>query len=608
MPTMQESLNAFSERLLQMQDERKQQKIDLTEKEKEVFAILESAVTSFDFSRNQRNDLEQSLYNAFDSFQKGILKLQQDMESRSGVRKALENLGDGLIVVVFGRTNAGKSTLGNFLRGKQLAGAAFPNAWKNGRISPSPINIVETATGSEINSGEMWFKEGSTETTREAQVSTLPGLLWLDTPGFGSMNDAELGALARKYVSRTDLVVYLDHSDNPGLRDITDQLIHVLKEGRRTLILINQSDRNERVKENGKTVFNKDGEPLRRPVPKSAEDRQKQEAYLVETLQKKLPDQKDIHAISISTKLAIMAVENPDAKEAETQYQGSNMDAFFAELIEISKEKLKYRDAVENCTSLIDNALGSEKVEISLKGLDKTLADLEESINRHEFKLEEETKVILNHVMNKAQKQLDDLLKNAETTLQSASNSGSTEDTKTRLGAGKRGAVSIDINPLIKTLAKDAKEKIQDKAKELLEGLWFGEALTITKTLSDIPAASLYKKTKKHQYEVFDRVRRDPKGVWETFCSWFGKKYFRYVPHMETKTINLGVNTEEVRASLNKKIENELSAFIHDGLESIHEECLVKGSHMIRARREALAEAVSTLETMRKELKKRLSE
>lgn len=320
MPTMQESLHAFSAGLLAIPHDRESRKKEVGLLEDSIFTVLDKAIDDFEKkdkldSAAQSNALRDTFSTVSQSFRQGIQALREEMRIRSEVRSILEEIGDGLIVVVFGRTNAGKSTLGNFLRGKQLRTASFPNAWKDGTIPLSPIKVIEGGT---VPQGD-WFAEGSTETTREAQIFQLPGLLLLDTPGFGSTHDDTLGALARKYVKRADLVVYLDDSDNPGLTDISRQVADVMREGRRTLIAINHSDLNEIVRENGKCVPDAQGRPKRRRVAKTAEARSKQEKYLAAVLKEKLPDQ-DIQAISISMLLAILAVENGDPVEAEAQY------------------------------------------------------------------------------------------------------------------------------------------------------------------------------------------------------------------------------------------------------------------------------------------------
>ena len=204
MPTMQESLQAFSDRLLAVSASLEQQKSAIGRAENEVFEVLEQAATAFapkvdeNISAGETNALRETINRVFSDFTDGIRRWKQEMAERSEVRSKLEDMGTGLIVVVFGRTNAGKSTLGNFLRGRQLREAAFDNAWKRGDFPLSPITVIERGKDAEATSDADWFAEGGVETTREAQMFRLPGLLWLDTPCFGSVNDGTLGALARK--------------------------------------------------------------------------------------------------------------------------------------------------------------------------------------------------------------------------------------------------------------------------------------------------------------------------------------------------------------------------------------------------------------------------
>lgn len=638
MPTMQESLQAFSDRLLAVSASLEQQKSAIGRAENEVFEVLEQAATAFapkvgeNISAGETNALRETINRVFSDFTDGIRRWKQEMAERSEVRSKLEDMGTGLIVVVFGRTNAGKSTLGNFLRGRQLRVAAFDNAWKRGDFPLSPITVIERGKDAEATSDADWFAEGGVETTREAQMFRLPGLLWLDTPGFGSVNDGTLGALARKYVKRADLVVYLDDSDNPGLENITARLVEVLSEGRCTLVAINHSDRAKLVgEETGDFVFGDDG-PLTILAPKSAEDRAAQEEYLTGLLRQRLPGQA-VDAVSISMLLAKLAVENND----EEQYQASNVHALFSRILALIPDneavtRLKYRDAVRNCMTLVDMVRGREGAPeegCTLAGLERQLAALEERICATDaaFDVENETHSIVAPILLQAREQLHALLRAAKDAPEFP---GGEKERLAKMSApgmftGMAGAISailnavdekkgeerrVDLAPLMEEVGRLALQGVEDKARRLLTDLWIQPAAEMRRKFPTVKAAVIKKKTEKHVYEVTEteRCERDPSGIIEHFFSFFGKRYYsrRLVTREKEQIIDLGFNVEEVFAAQCRQLEEACTDFVRQEMELIREECLVRGLEIVRERRAVLSEARKRLEEQRRKLEREL--
>ena len=89
------------------------------------------------------------------------------------------------LVVVFGPVKAGKSTLGNFMLGKAFCTAPFDNPYRSGAI-PKPKIIVEESGRKDAKTKE-WFDVNSIESTCSAQYFSVPGLVWVDTPGYGAV-------------------------------------------------------------------------------------------------------------------------------------------------------------------------------------------------------------------------------------------------------------------------------------------------------------------------------------------------------------------------------------------------------------------------------------
>ncbi|MBQ7606890.1 MAG: GTPase domain-containing protein [Desulfovibrionaceae bacterium] len=590
MTLMQESLDRFSSRLLGVHTALEEQKDTARKAEQRVFALLEAAAHDFEGRTSQNtgnqgehgNVLRETIDRVFTGFTEGILRWKEAMAERSEVRKKLEEMGSGLIVAVFGRTNAGKSTLGNFLRGKQLLDAPFDNAWKHADFSVGPITVIEKGKDSVVEINAKWFAEGGVETTREAQIFQLPGLLWLDTPGFGSMNDESLGNLARKYVERADLIIYLDDSDDPGLENITQSLLTILREGHCTLIAINHSDKNERVKTaDGKTARDANGKILQRRVAKSKEDRQKQEEYLVRRLKRDLPEDQRVEAISMSLLLAKQAV----AEGSDEVYAASNIDALFSRILRLIPDNtsvltLKYRDALHNCIHLIDMVLGEEgSDEQTLVGFDRELAVLEGKIAEHEqgFDVENETRAIVAPVLLNIRSRIKNAIREAES------------------GRGR-----IDVNLLIDDAFSSALHNgISKKSKVLLKDLWLETAASFEQKFPPLGTVELTRQRERHTYEVTETesYERSPEGVIETVCSWFGKSYYgrRTVKRVKEQIIDLGFSTEEAFATISREIEASVTDVVRKALEEIRHECLVRGAERVHARREILRKAMTGL-------------
>lgn len=609
MLNMQESINSFSDKLIEIESVLEKNKSTILQAEQNVFGILEETERAFalngqNSSVGESDALRDTIRQVFSDLGYAINRWKQEMAERSEVRKKLEDMGSGLIVAVFGRTNAGKSTLGNFLRGKQLREAQFDNAWKsNDKFLPSKITVIERSSDTELTSDDLWFAEGGVETTREAQMFRLPGLLWLDTPGFGSVNDKSLGALARKYVKRADLIIYLDDSDNPGLKNITSSLVEILSEGRCTLVAINHSDINDYVRdENGNILKDDQRKPLRQRVAKTPEVRALQEEYLTGILRDKLPKKNSINAISISMLLAKMGIKNNNEK----QYFDSNINLLFSKIIDLIPDntavtRLKYQDAIQNCIVLIDMVAGNSvrsSEECNLQNLDKQLADLEARIIKTEklFNIQDETKIITAPLLLRARQQLHEILQKAKAETEKSKNI----DKKT---------INLDI--IIEQMNNSAEREIEKKAVKFLNDLWIKPASEMQMHFPKNTNIVIERKTEIHTYEVTETesYARSPDGILENICSFFGKRYYssRLVTRQKEQIIDLGFNIEEVFKNIIKQLEDICKNYVEHELAHIREECLVNGLKIVREHREVLTNAKSKIEALRQALEKEKS-
>lgn len=94
-----------------------------------------------------------------------------------------------LVVMVFGAVKSGKSTLGNFIAGREWLKTNFDNVYKHQPPTEFATQEKGRDTGDIEHSedGRTWFSEGVTDTTGDIQYFTLSGLRWFDSPGTGAL-------------------------------------------------------------------------------------------------------------------------------------------------------------------------------------------------------------------------------------------------------------------------------------------------------------------------------------------------------------------------------------------------------------------------------------
>ena len=104
-----------------------------------------------------------------------------------------EDFGDSLLVYIYGKVKAGKSSLGNYVAyGHGDPDPAVIRATQEGGTQPAffmrdAANSSELAqTGKNLHERGKFFV-GSMEATTEIQGFRLPGLTWIDSPGLHSV-------------------------------------------------------------------------------------------------------------------------------------------------------------------------------------------------------------------------------------------------------------------------------------------------------------------------------------------------------------------------------------------------------------------------------------
>lgn len=188
-----------------------------------------------------------------------------------------EQFGDSLLVFVYGKVKAGKSSLGNYVAsGRGKPDAAWMAQLANQLHQPEFFLAEQNKKFAETINFSQGFQVGDVETTSCIQGFRVPGLTWVDSPGLHSVN-GENGDLAQKYVDSADLIIYPMNTAQPGRATDLQELESLLKAGKRILVLITRCDEvDEDVDEAGNLIS--------RRIMKSAQSRQDQADYVQKSL------------------------------------------------------------------------------------------------------------------------------------------------------------------------------------------------------------------------------------------------------------------------------------------------------------------------------------
>jgi predicted GTPase len=149
---------------------------------------------------NEEHPLFQLAMQLKSSVNQGVLHWDVKLEEASPMRALSEQFADRVILLVFGKVNAGKSSFCNYL---------------TNLFNPEKIKRF-CFEGGNVKYFDEAFTEGVTETTAQIQgVELGSNLVLLDSPGLHSIVD-ENGDLTRRYTDSADAILWLTPSSSPG--------------------------------------------------------------------------------------------------------------------------------------------------------------------------------------------------------------------------------------------------------------------------------------------------------------------------------------------------------------------------------------------------------
>jgi len=233
-------------------------------------------------------------------------------------RQLAESCAGQIMLLVFGKFNAGKSSLCNFLAQRHRAHGRQVRFF---HVGPDGVCDSETP-----------LREGATETTRRLQGVRLGDrLVLLDTPGLHSGEQAN-AALTRRYLDSADGVLWLTGSSSPGQVRELDDLGRELLRRKPLLPIITRSDCYDEDEV--------DGEIRKTLCNKSAADRDLQQADVESRARGKLAElgaDPGLLKTPVSISVRMASAQTPAAM-AEAGF-----DALYAALRALIQPMLAYR-------------------------------------------------------------------------------------------------------------------------------------------------------------------------------------------------------------------------------------------------------------------------
>lgn len=298
--------------------------------------------------------------------QKQIATLEEMLKTVGGKLEAvrrdmqfIKDYEDSFNIAVFGKVKAGKSYTGNFIMGNVIRdmGVRTHYDWM-----PRPtVKIINRGRFSESeDEGKEFLKVDPNEFTYAIQLFTLGRMVWIDTPGIGSITEAN-EILAKDFVDNADLIVYMSNSDEGVTTQDFEEVKELYGKSKRFLFLLTQSDTTDE-------DCDDDGNIIVVLAPKKDADRKSMEDHICNTLNDLgVYLERNSEILTISTRLAIVALNNDD----DSLFDASNMKQFFDALISAAKTKTsRTRSINATIDDVIDRLIEAQAaVDNSMKSL-----------------------------------------------------------------------------------------------------------------------------------------------------------------------------------------------------------------------------------------------
>lgn len=391
--------SALATELKAIENQTKQQEQELIRKIHHVVSTVK-AVSQLNATNNPVEKFIQvhfeQIHALMAMWEKKVNSYQTNLEFR-------KDFGDSLLVFVYGKVKAGKSSLGNYIAtGQSDPTPEWLESLDEKLHKPQFFKEAQNTEFGEVIDYSKGFAVGTSETTSCIQGFRTPGFTWVDSPGLHSINGAN-GDLAKQYSDSADLIVYPCNSAQPGRRSDFEELRKLILAKKRIMVLITRCSEEEVVD------FDEEGVPITELVMKSDKNRADQEQYLKQELDllcDDLGEYIDTSALSISVHYAQHYGNSAEAmKHSGMQNFFDNLSA----LIESEGIELKKQVPQKNLHALY-SLLVSEDSELSVAKIDEQVSTALNAIEKSVAALKFDTEKVQAEIAFEFSFMLDELV------------------------------------------------------------------------------------------------------------------------------------------------------------------------------------------------------
>ena len=502
-------------------------------------------------------------------------RVAASLESTRKGMKFIREYEDSFNIAVFGKVKAGKSYTGNFIMGNVIRDMGIATSYD--RVERPKVEVYDRgrkSTQSRLaefdEEGREGFRVDPNEATSTIQLFRLGAMVWIDTPGIGSVT-WENEMLAKDYVDNADLIVYMSNSDAAGTKQDFKEMKELHDKGKRFLLLLTQSDT---VKE---TV--KDRKIVSVLAPKSDEDRQSMEDYICDTLIKEGITELDRgrEILTISTKLALEALKNND----EAMFDASNLKRFLEVLVSITQTdaaKLKLATPAQRINAAIN------EIEKGFREANRALEEHMSSLAAARMRLSEHNEYLQSKMLNECMTGITELVSKKAQEIESG-------------GSGVSASVLQDIigSEIYRVIMKTCAEEFSGSEAMLSS---YSDSLKV----EGIKDMAMRHDTITYTRREVDYVERDPHGLWEYAGHYLlGKTYYRTKTRnvTETRNVDLGVNLQEVLSDVRAGIDSLFIERVPEIMKSIADSFIAPVAQVRENARREIESAVRELESLK---------
>ncbi|MEZ9733279.1 hypothetical protein AB4291_18780 [Vibrio cyclitrophicus] len=391
--------SALATELKAIENQTKQQEQELIRKIHHVVSTVK-AVSHLNVTNNP---VEKFIQGNFEQIHALMAKWEYKVNSYQTNLEFRKDFGDSLLVFVYGKVKAGKSSLGNYIAtGQSDPTLEWLESLDEKLHKPQFFKEAQNTEFGEDIDYSKGFAVGTSETTSCIQGFRAPGFTWVDSPGLHSINGAN-GDLAKQYSDSADLIVYPCNSAQPGRRSDFEELRKLILAKKRIMVLITRCSEEEIVD------FDEEGMPITELVMKSDKNRADQEHYLKQELDllcDELGEYIDTSAQSISVHYAQHYGSSAEAmKHSGMQNFFDNLSA----LIESEGIELKKQVPQKNLHALY-SLLVSEDSELSVAKIDDQVSTALNAIKKSVAALKFDTEKVQAEIAFEFSFMLDELV------------------------------------------------------------------------------------------------------------------------------------------------------------------------------------------------------